>query len=40
MAKWAGNVACMEVLVGKSVDKRQLEDVLVVGRTLRPILLE
>ena len=37
--KWAGNVACMGVLVRKSLDKRPLEDVVVVGRTILRRLL-
>jgi hypothetical protein len=41
MPKWAGNVAQTGVLVGKFLDKRSLEDVVVVGRAiLRMILLE
>lgn len=39
MAKWAGNVACMGVLVRKSLDKRLLEDVVVVGRTILRLIL-
>lgn len=37
--KWAGNVACMGVLVGKSQDTRLLEDVVVVGRTILRLIL-
>jgi hypothetical protein len=39
MVKWAGNVACMGVLVGKSLEKRPLEDVVVVGRTILRLIL-
>jgi hypothetical protein len=36
--QWAGNVACIGVLVGKSQDTRPLEDV-VIGRTILRLIL-